>query len=132
MTAASGDSGETPPNGGGLPPQAGGYQPLPPPGSYLPPPPPGYPPLPGYAGYDYRAGHPRDMPRTNTLAIVSLMASVVSLFCVVGSAVGVVVGVVALNQIKRTHQDGRGLAVAGIALGIASLLVYLLLLNARQ
>jgi len=153
MTAASGDSGETPPNGGGLPPQAGGYQPFPvqpppayggfgppqsypaygpPPGSYLPPPPPGYPPMPGYADYDYRAGHPRDLPGTNTLAILSLIASVVSLFCVVGSAVGIVLGVVAINQIKRTHQEGRGLAIAGIVLGIASLLFYLVLLNGRQ
>lgn len=150
MTAAGGDTGETPQNDGGLPPQAGGYQPFPvqpqpvqppgqgypvygpPPGSYLPPPPPGYPPLPGYADYDYRAGHPRDLPGTNTLAILSLIASVVSLFCVVGSAVGIVLGVVAISQIKRTRQEGRGLAVAGIVLGTASLLVYLLLLNARQ
>jgi len=118
-----------PPEQPGFPP-TGGYGP--PPGSYLPPPPPGYPPMPGYANYDYRAGHPRDLPVTNTLAILSLIASVVSLFCVVGSAVGIVLGLVAINQIKRTHQEGRGLAVAGIALGIASLLFYLLMLTTRQ
>jgi uncharacterized membrane protein len=83
----------------------------------------------GYAGYDYRAGHPRDLPGTNTLAILSLIASVVSLFCVVSSAVGIVLGVVAISQIKRTHQEGQGLAIAGIVLGVASLLVYLVLLT---
>ncbi|WP_313675784.1 DUF4190 domain-containing protein [Mycolicibacterium sp.] len=184
MTAASGDPGETPPNDSGLPPQAGGYQPLPaeplpvepwpvepppayggfgippaqsypaygppaypapaqpgfppsngygpPPGSYLPPPPPGYPPLPGYAGYDYRAGHPRDLPGTNTLAILSIIASVVSLFCVVSSAVGIVLGLVAINQIKRTRQEGYGLAIAGIVLGAASLFVYLFFMVANS
>jgi Na+/H+-dicarboxylate symporter len=39
--------------------------------------------------------------------------------------VGVVLGAVALNQIKRTGQQGRGLAIAGIAIGTtaAALLV---------
>jgi hypothetical protein len=41
-------------------------------------------------------------------------------FCFIGwliPVVGVVLGVVALNQIKRTNQQGRGMAIAGISIG---------------
>jgi uncharacterized membrane protein len=70
---------------------------------------------------------------TNGLAIASLVSSIagvpLSLFCWIGfliPVIGVVLGVVALNQIKRTGQQGRGLAIAGIAVGaIAAVLVIL-------
>ena len=39
--------------------------------------------------------------------------------------VGVVLGAVALSQIKRTHQQGRGLAIAGIAIGSVTLTLLL-------
>ena len=142
MTAASGDSGEKPDNVG-VPPLSGGdypaYPPPPPPpsyGSYPPPPPPGYnppPPPPGYYpppeyGAPYPGGYyPTDMSGrptgTNSLAIFSLVASVIGLLCGVGSIVGIVLGVIALGQIKRTGQDGHGLAVTGIAVGAASLVI---------
>ena len=50
--------------------------------------------------------------RTNTLAILSLVAAFVA------SAVGVVLGVVALGQIRKSGEAGRGLAVAAIIVGI--------------
>ena len=62
---------------------------------------------------------------TNGLAIASL---VVGLFWMwwIGSVLAVVFGHVALRQISRTGQAGRGFAIAGLALGyvgLAALLV---------
>jgi protein-disulfide isomerase len=50
-------------------------------------------------------------PQTNTLAIVSL---VTGFFC---SIAAVITGHLALGQIRRTNQTGRGLAIAGLVLG---------------
>ena len=132
MTAASGDSGEKPDSGGEQMPAYGGYPPPPPPvqgdfgaypppypgGAYPPPPQPapGYPAYPGY-------GIPTAEPATNPLAIFSLVASVAGLLCGVGSVIGIVLGGIALTQIKRERQGGYGLAVAGIIVGVASLII---------
>jgi hypothetical protein len=51
------------------------------------------------------------------MAILSLVCSVLGLACGIGSIVGIVLGFVALNQIKQTGQGGRGLALAGIIVG---------------
>ncbi|MCI0156352.1 DUF4190 domain-containing protein [Leifsonia shinshuensis] len=50
-------------------------------------------------------------PRTNVLAIISL----VSAFFV--SLAAVITGHIALAQIKRTGENGRGLALAGLIIG---------------
>jgi hypothetical protein len=97
---------------------------------YPPPPPPapyGYPGRPPYPGGPIGYGGPPGYaygPGTNTLAIASLVSAIVGfplLFaCYVGVAgwiAGIVLGIIALNQIKQTHQNGHGLAVAGIAVG---------------
>lgn len=114
----------------GYAPQPGYQPPAPPPGdynpqygaSYPPPPPPpqqyGGQPYPG--GYNYGAPAPQG---TNTMAIGSLVASVVGLLCGIGSIIGIVLGIVALNQIKQTRQEGYGLAIAGIVVGVASLVI---------
>jgi hypothetical protein len=39
----------------------------------------------------------------------------------VNAIAALVLGIVALNQIKRTNQDGRGLAIAGIAISAVQL-----------
>lgn len=124
-----------PPPGYGPPPgydQSAGYGPPPypqgqqqfggPPGGYGPPPyPGGYYPAPDYGGYGLPSGV---QPGTNKLAIASLICSFTGVFCCcLGSIVAIVLGAVAVNQIKRTHQDGYGLAVAGIVIGIATLVV---------
>ena len=62
--------------------------------------------------------------RTNVLAIVSLVTSIVGL-----SLVGVITGHIGLNQIKKTGEEGRGLAIAGLVIGyisIAAVLLWLL------
>jgi hypothetical protein len=46
---------------------------------------------------------------------------------VVGSILAIVLGAVALNQIKETRQDGYGLAVTGIVIGVGTLVVFLII-----
>jgi hypothetical protein len=91
---------------------AGGYGPPPYPGGYYPPP-------------DYPGGYAQgaSKPGTNGLAIASLASSLTGLLCCIGSIVGIVLGTLALDQLKRTRQEGYALAVAGIVIGIAGLLV---------
>lgn len=50
-------------------------------------------------------------PKTNTLAIASL----ISAFFI--SLLAVILGHIALNQIKNTGEGGRGLAIAGLVIG---------------
>lgn len=89
----------------------------------------GYGGPPGYPGpYDpYQPYQVRPL-ETNRLAIGSLVTSIagvvlgipLTFFCYIGlliPIVGAVLGAVALNQIKRTNQQGRGLAIAGIVVG---------------
>ncbi|MGA5542851.1 DUF4190 domain-containing protein [Mycobacterium sp. NPDC051198] len=123
----------------GLPPSLPGGSSYPPPLPGYPPPPPGYATpggypvgVSGYPGYPGGYGMPPANP-TNSMAIGSLVASALSLImffaCGVGllaALVGIGLGVVALNQIKQSaqsgygpqvEQPGRGLAIAGIAVG---------------
>jgi Domain of unknown function (DUF4190)/zinc-ribbon domain len=90
-----------------------------PPPQYPPPYPAAYPGAPGgppgaWPGYGYAP------PRTNGLAIASLVLGLIGwAFCGVGSVVAIVLGFVARNQIKRSwgQQVGGGMATAGIVLG---------------
>ncbi len=43
--------------------------------------------------------------------------------CGIGSIVGIVLGIVAMNQIKQSGEKGHGLAIAGIVVGVLSLLL---------
>ncbi len=107
-------------------------------GPYAQPPDAGYGGPAGYPGY-YDPYHPyRDRSHeTNGLAIASLITSIVGgllgiplSFALVGilfPIVGVVLGSVALGQIKRTGQQGRGLAIAGIAVGTTAAVLLVLL-----
>jgi hypothetical protein len=137
--AAPGNEPSQPPPPPGEQPPAGppppGYAPppgYPPPPGYGPPPaapPPGYgPPPPGYGQPPYGQapygqqpygqppyGQPYAASKTNTLAIISLVAA---FFC---SPAGLACGIVALNQMKRTGEGGRGLAIAGIVISGLSL-----------
>lgn len=74
---------------------------------------PGYPQSgyaqPGYPPY----GYPQQAPRygTNVLAIISLIAAFVV------PLAGIITGHIALSQIRRTHEEGHGIAKAGLILG---------------
>ena len=98
--------------------------PYPSPYASYPPPPPPYPgPYDPYLGYQAQ--------QTNGLAVASLVTSIagvlfgipLAIFCYVGwliPVVGAIMGAIALGQIKQRGQQGRGLAIAGIAIGVAT------------
>ena len=59
--------------------------------------------------------------KTNVLAIVSLVTSIIGF-----GLVGVITGHIGLNQIKKTGEQGRGLAIAGLIIGYISIAAVLL------
>jgi uncharacterized membrane protein YjfL (UPF0719 family) len=59
--------------------------------------------------------------KTNVLAIVSLITSIVGL-----SLIGIITGHISLGQIKRTGESGHGLALAGTILGYVGLVIGLI------
>lgn len=110
---------------------------LPPPVYPPPSPPPGYPgygpPGYGYPGpaYPYSTPYPTPYstdpydpyrpakpPGTNGKAIAALVTAAVGLlFCGLPSIAGLVLGIVAMRETRRTGQDGFGLALAGAIIG---------------
>ncbi|MGX5770011.1 DUF4190 domain-containing protein [Microbacterium trichothecenolyticum] len=128
-------------------PEPGAYPPVPPapaadqpaqatPGAYPPPAQGAYPPpaygspaaptygaAPGYGSapsYGAAPGYGYGAPaKTNTLAIVSLIASISSFVILpfIGSIVGVITGHMSLNQLKTSGEQGRGMALAGTIVG---------------
>ncbi|GIH94979.1 DUF4190 domain-containing protein [Planobispora siamensis] len=106
-------------SGGYGPPKGGGYGP---PGGYGG----GY----GGGGYDpYGYGAPQPRPN-NGMAVAALVMGIAGLFvCGITSLVGIVLGHVSLGQIKRTGEEGRGMAIAGLVLsyfGVACWVIVLL------
>jgi hypothetical protein len=90
---------------------------------------PGYPPAPGYyPGVAYDPYRPMKPAGTNGMALAALIVSVASLvlFCGVPSFIGVVLGIIAMQQTRRTGQDGFGLALAGTVLGAIPTVLWLL------
>ncbi len=96
------------------PPYAGGS-----PAGYAPA---AYPPPPaGYSGYEQQ--------KTNVLAIVSMIASIVGFVWIlpfIGSVAGIIMGHIALSKIKRTGEKGRGMALAGVIVGYVGLALVIL------
>lgn len=121
----------------------------PPPPGYPPPgypqpgypqmsyPPPGVPPTsypPQYGGaygtgygpaYDpYAQGKPVG---TNGKAIAAMVTSIAGLiFCGLPSIVGLILGIIAMRETKRTGQEGHGMALAGVIVGALSVVGWLL------
>ncbi len=54
---------------------------------------------------------------TNVLAIISLVASCAGWLIPGASIAGIITGHIALGQIKRTGEGGRGLALGGVIVG---------------
>jgi Domain of unknown function (DUF4190) len=117
-----------------------GFPPIQPPSYAYPPPPSGYGGPPYYPGsYDPYQGYQPGPQHTNGLAVASLVTSIIGVvlgiplaaICYVGvliPIVGAVLGGVALGQIKRTNQQGRGFAIAGIAIGATTAAVMVILI----
>lgn len=96
--------------------------PQPAPGSYPAP----YAGQPGAQGYGYQqpyggyAPSPYPVaPPTNTMAVVSLIASItgLTLFPFIGSVVGVITGHMARRQLQTSGEQGGGMATAGLVIG---------------
>lgn len=113
-------SGVDAPEGALAPPVAPGGHPVPPaPGGYpasaapygSPVPPAGYAAVPPGFRYGAPAPVPGAEQRTNTVAIVAIVLGFVF---PIG---GIIAGSVALAQVKRTGEKGRGLAIGGIVAG---------------
>lgn len=89
-------------------------QPPPPPQPHYPPAPQPYQPGPYQQPYGYQ---PYARPTsTNGLAIASMVLGILWIYWI-GSILALVFGYVARDQIKRSGQQGDGMAIAGIVLG---------------
>ena len=117
-----------PPPGTGYPPPpppGTGYPPGPPPGAAYPPPPPGQ--WPGYGPGGFPPPPPGYGPsRTNGLAVAALVLGILgflSSWFILGALpaiVGLILGIIAISRSAKTHQSGKGMAIAGTILsGIA-------------
>lgn len=112
-----------------LPPATPSYSAQPPAAPY--PANPSYPAAPYGSTPGYPAGYqPYGYPTnrgTNGLAIASLVTSLAGLAtCGLTSIVGIILGVVALNQIRSSGQEGRGFALAGIWIGVGVVVLIIL------
>ena len=127
-----------PPLPDGTPPPPDPYAPVDYPANYPPLPPPVYQtpypqaagyPYPPYTGGPYDPYRPLKPPGTNGKAIAALVCSLSGLvFCGLPSIAGIILGILAMRETKRTGQDGFGLAVAGLAIGaviVVLMLVYI-------
>jgi hypothetical protein len=65
---------------------------------------------------------------TNTLAIIALVASCAGILIPLADIAGIVMGFIALSQIKRTGENGRGLALGAVIAGFAILVIQLVLI----
>ncbi|MEU4651592.1 DUF4190 domain-containing protein [Nocardia fluminea] len=94
--------------------------------------PPAYGQQPGYGGYPaagaYQPYGQYPQPQgTNGLAIGALVSSLIGLCsCGLGAIVGIILGVMALNQIKERGGEGKGMAQAGIWIGVAAIVGWIL------
>ncbi|TQL52801.1 DUF4190 domain-containing protein [Subtercola boreus] len=62
--------------------------------------------------------------KTNVISIVALVVSIVGF-----TVIGIVLGFIGLNQVKKTGEAGRGLAIAAIIIGfveLALLIIYII------
>ncbi|MGA1837552.1 DUF4190 domain-containing protein [Herbiconiux sp. 11R-BC] len=61
--------------------------------------------------------------KTNVLSIVALVLSILSF-----NIIAVIIGAIALSQIKKTGESGRGLAIAGIIIGAIGVIFWIIII----
>jgi len=88
-----------------------GYGPYPPPGMM----PPYY-----YPGYQVR--------RTNGMSVAALVCGICGFIYLVPGLLGIIFGIVAIRQINRDKTDGKGMAIAGIVVGVVWFVLYAVLI----
>jgi prepilin-type processing-associated H-X9-DG protein len=81
-------------------------------------PPPGYAP-PGYAPLGYAT--PTGPTGTSGVAIASLVLGLLGVLCFPSGIAAIVCGAIGLSKTKDPRVGGRGLAIAGLTLGIAGM-----------
>lgn len=99
-------------------------------GAVTPPPPPPMAPYPGMqppSGYQdmaYYAAPPPQRPTTDGLAVASMVLGIVWLYWI-GSILAVIFAGVAIKRINASNgwRTGKGMAIAGLVLGIVALAV---------
>ncbi len=87
---------------------------------------PAYGPGAGYAPAPYGAYAP---VKTNTLAVISMIASIVGFIWIlpfIGSLGGVIMGHISLKQIATSGEKGRGMALAGLIVGYVGLALFVI------
>jgi hypothetical protein len=77
-------------------------------------------------GYQYQVG---PGPANNGMAIASMVLGIVWIYWI-GSVLAVVFGFIALNQIGKRNESGRGMAIAGLVLGFVGIAILLILIIA--
>lgn len=83
--------------------------------AYTPPAAPAYA-APAYGAPAANYGQPVAQ-KTNTFAIISLVASIAGWITGITFIVGIIFGHISLSQIKKTGENGRGMAIAGLVVG---------------
>ncbi|WP_423921982.1 DUF4190 domain-containing protein [Frigoribacterium sp. 2-23] len=66
------------------------------------------------------SNQPAPTEKYNVLSIVAIIGGFVI------PIVGIIVGFISLSQIKRTGEKGRGLALTGIIVGFAAIIIYII------
>ena len=86
-------------------------------------PPPGYGSPPGYQPYGFAPVG--QQPPKSGMAIASLVCSLAGIVaCGIPAVLGVIFGFVGLSQTKDGARSGRGMAVAGLVIGIVVVLLW--------
>lgn len=79
-------------------------------------------PAPGYQPYGFQQAATQG---TSGMAVASLVCSIVGLFlCGVPAILGVIFGAIGMGQTKDNARPGRGLAIAGLVVGILVVLFW--------
>lgn len=78
-------------------------------------------------GYGYGYGYQGSSGGTNSLATAALVCGLGGLVIGITAPVAIGLGIAALVQIKRRNQEGKGMAIAGLAIGAILTLAYLAL-----
>ncbi|MBC9954266.1 DUF4190 domain-containing protein [Leucobacter sp. cx-42] len=90
---------------------------------------PGVPPTPPYIGQQPAPQYPQSQAPMNVLAILSLIAAIVGFFTLgIISVAAVVLGHIALSQIKKRLDRGRGMAIAGLIIGYVGTAIWAFIL----
>ena len=117
---AGSDQPEAPPLAGAPPPA------FVPPGGDPPPPAPGAPGAQPWSGYGYPPPPPPPPAQTGTnpFAIAALVLGLIGAF-----PLGIIFALVALRQVRRTGQQGKGMAIAGLILSVLWLIAIVVMVS---